>query len=78
VLHLVNCGIVDEANKKRIKSKMPRASATLTPEVYETLEHIAREKKVSLSWVIRDAAESYIADKWPLFKQSNMSGDTRK
>jgi len=35
--------------------------------VYETLEVIAKEKKVSLAWVVREAAEKYIADKWPLF-----------
>ena len=57
---------------------MPRASASLSPAVYETLEQIAREKKVSLSWVIRDAAEKYIADKWPLFGISVAEGDPKK
>jgi metal-responsive CopG/Arc/MetJ family transcriptional regulator len=66
------------AKKKRPKSKMPRASASLPPAVYETLEQIAREKKVSLSWVIRDAAEKYIADRWPLFGQSLTGGDQQK
>jgi len=45
-----------------------RATISFPPEVYETLEGIAREKKVSLAWVVREAAEKYIADKWPLFK----------
>jgi predicted DNA-binding protein len=45
-----------------------RASISFPPEVYETLESIAKEKKVSLAWVVREAAEKYIADKWPLFK----------
>jgi hypothetical protein len=31
------------------------------------LDRIAREKKVSLAWVLRDAAEKYLSDKWPLF-----------
>jgi len=49
-----------------------RASISFPREVYETLEAIAKEKKVSLAWVVRDAAEKYIADKWPLFgKQSD-------
>jgi hypothetical protein len=30
---------------------------------------IATEKKVSLAWVVREAAQQYIGDKWPLFKQ---------
>jgi predicted DNA-binding protein len=45
-----------------------RASISFPPEVYETLEVIAKEKKVSLAWVVREAAEQYIAEKWPLFR----------
>jgi len=44
-----------------------RASISFPPEIYETLEQIAKEKKVSLAWVVRDATEQYIKDKWPLF-----------
>ena len=44
-----------------------RASISFPPEIYETLEIIAKEKKVSLAWVVREAAERYIAEKWPLF-----------
>ena len=44
-----------------------RASISFPPEVYETLESIAKKKKVSLAWVVREAAEKYIADTWPLF-----------
>jgi predicted DNA-binding protein len=47
-----------------------RASISFPPDVYETLETIAKEKKVSLAWVVRDAAERYIAEKWPLFARS--------
>lgn len=45
-----------------------RATISFPPDVYETLENIAKEKKVSLAWVVREAAEQYIGDKWPLFK----------
>jgi hypothetical protein len=45
-----------------------RASISFPRELYQTLEEIARQKKVSLAWVVRDAAEQYVADKWPLFK----------
>ena len=45
-----------------------RASISFPPDVYETLQEIAREKKVSLAWVVREAAEKYIADKWPLLR----------
>lgn len=44
-----------------------RATISFPPDVYETLETIAKEKKVSLAWVVREAAEKYIADKSSLF-----------
>ena len=46
---------------------MTRASVSLSPEVHKTLEHIAQAKKVSVAWVIREAVDKYLADKWPLF-----------
>lgn len=55
---------------KGSKSVAPRVSVTLPRDVHDTLERIAREKKVSVAWVMRDATEKYIADKWPLFAQS--------
>jgi metal-responsive CopG/Arc/MetJ family transcriptional regulator len=39
-----------------------RASISFPPALYETLEGIAKEKKVSLAWFVRDAAEKYVAD----------------
>ena len=55
------------------KSPMPRVSVSLPPDVHATLEQIAQEKKVSVAWVMRDAAEQYIAAKWPLFNQNRRS-----
>jgi metal-responsive CopG/Arc/MetJ family transcriptional regulator len=48
-----------------------RASVTFPPELYQTLEQIARQKKVSVAWVVRDAAEKYVEGQWPLFGQSH-------
>jgi metal-responsive CopG/Arc/MetJ family transcriptional regulator len=54
--------------KGRVESPAAvRASISFPPDVYETLEVIAKGKKVSLAWVVREAAEKYIADRWPLF-----------
>ena len=39
-----------------------RATISFPPDLYETLEEIAKQKKVSLAWVVRDAAEKYVAD----------------
>jgi metal-responsive CopG/Arc/MetJ family transcriptional regulator len=53
-----------KGRRKRMKIKnMPavRASITFPPDLYETLEDIAKQKKVSLAWVVRDAAEKYAA-----------------
>jgi metal-responsive CopG/Arc/MetJ family transcriptional regulator len=40
-----------------------RASISFPPDIYRTLEEIAKQKKVSLAWVVRDAAEKYVADR---------------
>lgn len=52
------------------RSKTTRASVSFPRELYETLELLARQKKVSVAWVVREAAESYVADQWPLFGHS--------
>jgi predicted DNA-binding protein len=39
-----------------------RASISFPPDIYATLERIARGKKVSLAWVVREAAEKYVAE----------------
>ena len=39
-----------------------RATITFPPDLYETLEEFAKQKKVSLAWVVREAAERYVAD----------------
>ena len=39
-----------------------RASISFPPDLYKTLEEIAKQKKVSLAWVVRDAAEKYVND----------------
>lgn len=51
-------------------SAAPRVSVPLPADVHETLERIARKKNVSVAWVMRDAAEQYIASKWPLFART--------
>jgi metal-responsive CopG/Arc/MetJ family transcriptional regulator len=50
-----------------------RASITFPPDLYRTIEQIAKQKKVSVAWVVRDAAEKYVADQWPLFEQRPQS-----
>lgn len=60
-------------NEKRKPSEVSSVRATISfpSETYQTLEDIARRKKVSLAWVVREASEQYIADKWPLLMPRN-------
>lgn len=52
------------------RQRSPRTSVTFPPETYEVLEGLAKKKKVSVAWVVREAAEKYIAEQWPLFAKS--------
>lgn len=59
--------VTKRGRKPTGKPRAARATASLSPEIYSTLQDIAKQKKVSVAWVIRDAAEKYIAEQWPLF-----------
>jgi metal-responsive CopG/Arc/MetJ family transcriptional regulator len=50
---------------KAQKKAAVRASITFPPDLYENLGEIAKHKKVSLAWVVRDASEKYAADQKP-------------
>jgi len=57
------------ATKKQTKTPSkakPRLSVSFPADLKKTLEQIAKEQKVSLSWVVREAAEKYVGDRWPL------------
>lgn len=51
--------------------KSVRTSVSLPPELHDTLARLAKDKKVSVAWVIRDAAEKYVGEQWPLFNREN-------
>ena len=53
-------------DRKKMKSQSTvqvRATISFPPDLYETLGDLAKQKKVSLAWVVRDAAERYVADR---------------
>lgn len=61
--------MVKKATKKtesKSDTKTTRASVSFPHDLYETLEKIAKEKKVSVAWIVRDAAEKYVNEQWPL------------
>jgi predicted DNA-binding protein len=41
----------------------PRASVTFPPGQYRLLCELAKQNKVSIAWVVRDAVEKYITDR---------------
>jgi metal-responsive CopG/Arc/MetJ family transcriptional regulator len=65
---------VKNRDRRKVTNAQPRASITFPPELYKTLEELAKQKKVSLAWIVRDAAEKYVSDQWPLFGTSLIKG----
>jgi hypothetical protein len=51
----------EEKGTKSQRTSLVRASISFPPDLHETLEDIAKQKKVSLAWVVRDASERYAA-----------------
>lgn len=66
----VKMGIV---KRKPNREPSTRTSVTLPAQVYSSLEIIAKQKKVSMAWVIRDAAERYVTT---LFAGGRLRGFT--
>ena len=52
----------ERRSMKTKSASLVRASISFPPDLYGTLEDIAKQKKVSLAWVVRDAAEKYVAN----------------
>ena len=49
----------------KMQTPAVRASISFPPALYETIEEIAKQKKVSLAWVVREAAEKYVTELKP-------------
>ena len=56
-----------EPDAKTDSAASVRATISFPSQIYETLEEITKRKKVSLAWVVREAAERYVGEQWPLF-----------
>lgn len=78
------CIVVQSIRTRNLAMKRPtsrpkalppstRASVSFPRPIYDELEKIAEAKKVSLAWVVREAAEKYVADQWPLLAESSGS-----
>jgi predicted DNA-binding protein len=56
-------------SKNAKSTQRVRASISFPGEMYETLAGIAAENKVSFAWVVREAIDKYLEEKWPLFRK---------
>lgn len=50
------------------KNDSVRTTVTIPSSDYAEIERIAEKKKVSVAWVIRDAVDTYLTKKDPLFR----------
>lgn len=66
-MYFMNHRKVAARNMKPESASTVRATISFPSEIYATLEQIAKQKKVSLAWVVREATEKYVADRFPLF-----------
>jgi len=48
------------ANKIKGYKDTKRASISFPHIIYQSLEELAYEKKVSLAWIVREAVETYL------------------
>jgi len=60
-----------QPTKSQDSHKSIRTSVSLPPDLHDTLEQLVKGKKVSVAWVIRDAAEKYVNEQWPLLQKAN-------
>lgn len=56
--------------KPKPKTKTVRTTVSFPTEDYAVLEQLAKEKRVSVSWVVRDAVEGYLRSQWPLLREN--------
>jgi len=55
-----------------------RITVTVDQPVYERLRELARSKRLSLSWLVRDALEAYVVADIPLLAPRKKSPESEK
>jgi hypothetical protein len=53
---------------------MVRATVGFPEPVFDELNRLAESKKVSFGWVVREAAEKYLVEQWPLLGSPTVTG----
>lgn len=59
-----------KGTKRKKPDDIVRVSVSFKRPDYTELEAVAREKKVSIAWVVRDAVSEYLTARSPLFRAS--------
>lgn len=60
------------SEKAQKEGKSVRTSVSIPSDLHDILARLAKDKKVSVAWVIRDAAEKYVGEQWPLFNRQTV------
>lgn len=56
-------------HRSKRQAKTARVSISFSPILYGDVERLAKEKKVSVAWIVREATEKYVSEQWPLFAE---------
>jgi hypothetical protein len=59
--------------RKVRRGSQPRVSVTFPLELYVALVDLARRRKVSVAWIVRDAADQYVTAQPSLVRQAGGS-----
>lgn len=59
---------VQAGSRNAAEGRTVRASVSFPEDQYAELERIARSKRVSLAWVVREAVCEYLDSRWPLLE----------
>ena len=59
----------DKSDLKNVR-RARLITVSLPPENYDLLVHMAKTRKVSTSWMVRDAVDKYLSADVPLLKLS--------
>lgn len=62
---------MNRGRKPLHRPRSTRATVSISPDTYQTIQAIAKQKKVSAAWVIRDAVDKYVAEQWPLLQRTS-------
>ena len=64
--------VKSRAKKSPSTDAVARASVSFPIEHYKELERIADNNKVSVAWVVRQAVEKYLVERYPLLSDKDV------